>query len=140
MNETDHAEQLETLFMALADKTRLRLLHLMVDGEVSVGHFTAALGDSQPKVSRHLAYLRSAGLVDTRRDGKSIYYSLRWPVDAGPFQIVRKTLEALQNSHTPTEPTEHPLNIIEKNNLISAEPYIIEKRRQAHNDLEEFLL
>ena len=51
------------VFTALADKTRLRLLNLMRDEEVCVCFFTEVLGDSQPKVSRHLAYLRNAGLV-----------------------------------------------------------------------------
>jgi DNA-binding transcriptional ArsR family regulator len=75
--DQDQIAGLERLFLALADKTRLRLLSLMANGEVSVGYLSAALGESQPKTSRHLAYLRNAGLVDTRRDGKWIYYYLR---------------------------------------------------------------
>lgn len=67
---------LENLFLGLADKTRLRLLTLMADGPVPVGHLVSKTGLSQPKVSRHLAYLRNAGLVDTSRDGKRIYYGL----------------------------------------------------------------
>ncbi|MEO7659382.1 MAG: metalloregulator ArsR/SmtB family transcription factor [Pyrinomonadaceae bacterium] len=67
---------LENLFMALSDKTRLRLLALMADGEVSVGYLADTLDESQPKISRHLAYLRGAGLVSTRRDGKWIYYGI----------------------------------------------------------------
>ena len=74
--------ELEKLFLALADKTRLRLLALMADGEVPVGFLADKLGESQPKISRHLAYLRSAGLVSTRRDGKWIYYGIEDQVDA----------------------------------------------------------
>lgn len=68
--------QVETLFKALADSTRLRILGLLLTGEVCVCHIHESLGVSQPKASRHLAYLRRAGLVDTRRDGLWIHYRL----------------------------------------------------------------
>ncbi len=68
--------QVETLFKALADATRLRILGLLLTGEVCVCHIHESLGVSQPKASRHLAYLRRAGLVDTRRDGLWIHYRL----------------------------------------------------------------
>lgn len=68
--------EFEKLFLALSDKTRLRLLFLMADGEVAVGYLAEKLGESQPKISRHLAYLRSSGLVTTRREGKWIYYGI----------------------------------------------------------------
>ena len=57
-------------FAALADNTRLRLLNLMAGREVCVCHFVEILGQSQPKISRHLAYLRQAGIVSARREGK----------------------------------------------------------------------
>ena len=72
---------LEKLFLALADKTRLRLLALMANGEVSVGYLADHLNESQPKISRHLAYLRAAGLASTRRDGKWIYYGIEKQTD-----------------------------------------------------------
>src|SRR5256884_5929900 len=62
---------IETLFKALADRTRLRLISLMGDSEVCVCFFVAILKTSQPKISRHLAYLRRAGIVAARRDRKS---------------------------------------------------------------------
>ena len=62
--------EMETLFLALADKTRLRLLNLMRGDEVCVCYFTEVLGESQPKISRHLAYLRNAKIVSARREGK----------------------------------------------------------------------
>jgi ArsR family transcriptional regulator len=71
--------QLETLFLALADKTRLRILNLIGEDEICVGHLVEVLGESQPKVSRHLAYLRGAGLVDVRRDGKWMHYRVAEP-------------------------------------------------------------
>lgn len=64
------------LFAALADENRLRLLHLMKEGEICVCFLQGALRTNQPRISRHLAYLRRAGLVSARRSGKWIYYSL----------------------------------------------------------------
>ena len=68
--------QLETLFKALADSTRLRILGLLLTGEVCVCHIHDSLRITQPKASRHLAYLRRSGLVETRRQGLWIYYRL----------------------------------------------------------------
>lgn len=67
---------LETLFKALADTTRLRILGLLLDGEVCVCNIHESLGLPQPKVSRHLAYLRRAGLVEARKDGLWVHYRL----------------------------------------------------------------
>ncbi len=67
---------LETLFQALADTTRLRILGLLLTGEVCVCEIHGALRIPQPKASRHLAYLRRAGLVATRRDGLWVHYRL----------------------------------------------------------------
>ena len=76
---TPHLIALERLFLALGDKTRLRLLSSIAAGPVSVGHLVDSLGESQPKISRHLAYMRQSGLVVTQRDGKWIYYALAQP-------------------------------------------------------------
>ena len=67
---------LETTFKALADTTRLRILGLLLAGEVCVCDIHDSLGLPQPKVSRHLAYLRRAGLVEGRRDGLWVHYRL----------------------------------------------------------------
>jgi ArsR family transcriptional regulator len=64
-------------FAALADESRLRLLHLMREGEVCVCYLQGTLKTNQPKISRHLAYLRRAGLVEARRQGKWIHYRLK---------------------------------------------------------------
>ena len=86
---------LENLFLGLADKTRLRLLSLMAAGPVSVGHLVTETGDSQPKISRHLAYLRNAGLVDTTRDGKWIYYGLAELSDIRTDSVFRSVVDEL---------------------------------------------
>ena len=70
-----------SLFTALGDKTRLRLLNLMRDREICVSSFTGTLGHSQPLISRHLAYLRNTGVVEARRDGKWIHYSISSKLD-----------------------------------------------------------
>src|SRR5882672_10483539 len=78
-----HLSDMERLFKALADATRLRILGLLLTGEVCVCHVHESLKISQPKASRHLAYLRRAGLVETRREGLWVHYrmaSLRDPV------------------------------------------------------------
>ncbi len=67
------------LFKALADETRLRILNLIGHREVCVCQIVEALGLGQSKVSRHLAHLRNAGLVNDRREGLWMYYSLAQP-------------------------------------------------------------
>jgi len=73
---------MESVFQALGDKTRLRILGLLLTGEVCVCHVHETLGVPQPKASRHLAYLRRAGLVETRREGLWIFYRLAETNDA----------------------------------------------------------
>src|SRR6185436_9171875 len=73
---TKHVDNLETLFKALADATRLRILGLLLTGEVCVCDIHETLKIPQSKASRHLAYLRRSGLVETRRDGLWIHYRL----------------------------------------------------------------
>lgn len=87
---------LVNLFAALADRTRLRVLNLLGAGEVCVCYFVEILGESQPKVSRHLAYLRRAGVVSARRDGKWIHYSIAKPADAAHARVLESTLTALE--------------------------------------------
>jgi len=90
------AEELEGLFQALGDRTRVRLLNLMADGEVCVCFFVEVLDEPQPKVSRHLAYLRSAGLVSTRREGKWAHYAMtppEHPTVRAAFESVMATLK-----------------------------------------------
>ena len=86
----------ERFFQALGDKTRLRLLNLMGDQEICVCYFVEILGQGQPKISRHLAYLRSAGIVEARREGKWMHYRIVMPPHIGAAQILRQTLAWLK--------------------------------------------
>ncbi len=88
--------KLEELFQALADRTRLRLLNLMADGEVCVCFFIEVLDEPQSKISRHLAYLRSAGLVAARREAKWANYAITPPEERATravFDAVMATLK-----------------------------------------------
>lgn len=86
---------LALLFAALSDRTRLRLLNLIGDREVCVCHFVEILRQSQPKISRHLAYLRRAGIVAARREGKWMHYRIVEPSHPGAARILRETLAVL---------------------------------------------
>ena len=90
---------LETLFSALADRTRLRLINLLGDSEVCVCFLVEILKTSQPKISRHLAYLRQARVVVARREGKWMHYRLSEPPDEHAADIFREVRASL---------TEHP--------------------------------
>ena len=79
------------MFRALADPTRLRLLNLVAGREVCVCYFVEILRLSQPKISRHLAYLKRAGLVESRRDGKWTHYRLK-KQNNGLDKILSQTL------------------------------------------------
>jgi ArsR family transcriptional regulator len=85
----------EFLFKALADRTRLRLIGLIGDSEVCVCFFVAILRLSQPKISRHLAYLRRAGIVNARREGKWMHYRLAEPPDEHAARIFREVRASL---------------------------------------------
>jgi len=83
---------MERFFQALGDKTRLRLLNLMGDREICVCYLVEILEQGQPKISRHLAYLRRAGIVEARRDGKWMHYRIVMPPNIGAAQVLRQTL------------------------------------------------
>lgn len=87
---------LDRLFRALGDPTRLRLLNLMAGQEVCVCFFTEVIGAPQPKISRHLAYLRKAGIVSARREGKWMHYRLAAPLSPHVASILKSVLDALK--------------------------------------------
>ncbi|MFN2501283.1 MAG: ArsR/SmtB family transcription factor [Pyrinomonadaceae bacterium] len=87
--------KLEEFFAALADRTRLRLLNLMRNGEVCVCFFADTLGTNNPKISRHLSYLKKVGLVQGRREGKWIHYSIRMPDDPAAALLLQSLLNTL---------------------------------------------
>lgn len=95
MNRSSKTFDLALLFAALSDRTRLRLLNLMNGKEVCVCYFVEILGQSQPKVSRHLAYLRRAGIVAARREGKWMHYKIVAPKHADAARILSETLSVL---------------------------------------------
>ncbi len=92
MNDGKKLSQMETFFLALADGTRLRLLNLMRGEEICVGLLIEALDENQPKISRHLACLRGAGIVETRREGKWMHYRIAEPEDDSAKQVLQDTL------------------------------------------------
>ena len=108
--ETKSLEIVAERFRILGDPLRLRLLHVLKSGERSVGSLVETTGASQANVSKHLQILRSAGLVDRRREGLMAYYAI---ADASIFQLCdlvcgrleeqfREDLEALGQLHTPS--------------------------------------
>ena len=91
------AFDMERLFQALGDTTRLRLLNLMGSQELCVCYFVEVLGQPQPKISRHLAYLRNAGLVLSRREGTWMHYRIATPGHAGASRLLKETLRWMQD-------------------------------------------
>lgn len=145
----------EKLFLALGDKTRLRLLALMADGEVPVGFLAGTLGESQPKVSRHLAYLRGAGIVETRREGKWIYYAISYPRGTMERQILdtvirsitavhgdRQTVYLTENEIVPEEQPHWENDIYVENDLTEPEDIYEEENEYIprSEEMEIFLL
>ncbi len=96
MPHTQKKFPIELLFRALADRTRLRLLNLIAGKEICVCYFVDILRMSQPKISRHLAYLRRAGIVAARRQGRWMHYRLLVPRDAVAAAILTETLAHLR--------------------------------------------
>ena len=96
---TDQLASLEDLFKALGDRTRLRILALLAAGEVCVCNIHESLKLPQPTVSRHLAYLRRTGLVETRREGVWMHYRLAPPAERLAGAIVDAALHAV--GHVP---------------------------------------
>jgi len=75
-------EQLSQIFKALSDETRLRIINLLSMGKLCVCDIMAILNISQPKASRHLAYLKHSGLVQSQREGLWIHYALNSKIDS----------------------------------------------------------
>lgn len=87
----------ESFFRALADRTRLRILNLMGSEEVCVCFFVEILKTNQPKISRHLAYLRRAGIVGARREGQWMHYRVIEPADDAAARVLKDTMTWLAN-------------------------------------------
>ncbi len=85
--------ELVKIYECLCDPTRLRLLHVLAQGPVCVCHFQAVLGEPQVKISKHLAYLRARGLVESERQGNWVIYAL----PAKPSRELQANLACLQD-------------------------------------------
>jgi ArsR family transcriptional regulator len=96
MSSMPKSVPLATLFAALADPTRLRLLNLMAGREVCVCYFVEILRQGQPKISRHLAYLRNAGIVAARREGKWMHYRITPPPGDAASSILKATFASFR--------------------------------------------
>ena len=97
MNKKSKALDKELFFRALADRTRLRLLNLLRTEEVCVCFFVETLKTNQPKISRHLAYLRRAGIVGVRRDGQWMHYRIVEPAEADAARVLKDVIAWLAN-------------------------------------------
>jgi ArsR family transcriptional regulator len=86
---------IEKLFRVLADRTRLRLLNLMNGQEICVCYLVEVLKTSQPKISRHLAYLRGSGIVAARREGRWMHYRVVPPSDPAVARILEEVQRRL---------------------------------------------
>ena len=96
--------ELAGIYGALADATRLRILGILADGEVCVGHIHEALRLPQPTVSRHLSHLRRAGLVRTRREGLWVHYQLADIADPSARAALTAAIHA--GGHAPATRTD----------------------------------
>ena len=97
MNPEEILAGTASLFLALGDKTRLRLLNLMRDREICVSNFTGTLGHSQPLISRHLAYLRNSGIVEARRDGKWMHYTISSRLDQNTHRLLTELFKWMED-------------------------------------------
>jgi ArsR family transcriptional regulator len=93
----EQAFDIELFFAALADRTRLRLINLIGDEEVCVCFLVEVIGPNQPKISRHLAYLKRAGLVSVRRDWKWAHYRLISLKETRARQILKQVRDWLKD-------------------------------------------
>ncbi len=100
MNTRQKPFDMERFFAALADRTRLRLLNLMGDQEICVCYFVEILDQPQPKISRHLAYLRNAGIVSARREGKWMHYRIVMPSHAFAARVLTDVLAWLREERS----------------------------------------
>jgi ArsR family transcriptional regulator, arsenate/arsenite/antimonite-responsive transcriptional repressor len=107
----------QIIFRALADETRFRILNLLCEGELCVCDIMRVLAQPQSKVSRHLAYLRSAKLVEAKKDGLWMYYRLS-KLNSKTFQAI---FTALRNGRSDFEQLKNDFHKFrkEKNCLVA---------------------
>lgn len=136
----------QTFFTALADRTRRRILNLMREQELCVYDLVDALNISQPKISRHLAFLRSANIVSTRREGKWIFYRINNMEDHYAEQLLITTLEWSKEDFQMNDDFNKLLSILSASNNqndFRKDVVILPKTdtyRNRSQDIETFLL
>ncbi len=116
---------LEQLFKGLADQTRLRILNLLIHGELCVCDIHYVLESSQSNVSRHLTYLKNSGLVLDRREGTRMYYRLEQPSERVRKLLFTFLRQAFQSSETLEEDSRKLKKAIENGSCTVSEwkPY-----------------
>jgi DNA-binding transcriptional ArsR family regulator len=125
---------MSTFLTALADPTRLQIVQLIGREETSVNTLVDSLGCSQPKISRHLAYLRSAGVVSTRREGKWVFYKLDQLKLAEASAVLNALVGGPATRHV--DPNAKPVHEMAAD---IAEP-VQAQERPSHNEIETYLL
>jgi ArsR family transcriptional regulator len=121
---TNLAPQMAAFLKACADQTRLRLINLLaVEGEVCVCHLVDVLGTNQPKVSRHLAYLKRAGLVSDRKDGLWVHYRLAEPLS----HYAERLIECINSCFA--ESPEMQRDVVKLREIRAAQPIVKIARR-----------
>ncbi len=128
-------KDLERLFKGLADQNRLRILNLLLHGELCVCDIQYVLGASQPNVSRHLTYLRNSGLVLDRRDGARMFYRLAQPNDGHGKTLFGFLRDAFQSSEILVEDLQKLKTAIEHGSCTVSEwrPYSALARQRTTN-------
>jgi ArsR family transcriptional regulator len=128
-------KDLERLFKGLADQNRLRILNLLLHGELCVCDIQYVLGASQPNVSRHLTYLRNSGLVLDRRDGARMFYRLVQPNEGYEKALFGFLREAFQSSETLAQDLQTLKTAIEHGSCTASEwrPYSALARQRTAN-------
>ena len=130
---------MQTFFIALADRTRRRILNLMREQEICVHFFTEVLDISQPKISRHLAYLRNAELVKARREGKLMFYRIIEPEDFHANQILQDTLDWLASQERMQKDYEKLREVSLSSTALTANNQIFQTNilRETHTSFEK---
>ncbi len=125
-NSEQWLAQMEELFKACADQTRLRILNLLAcEGEICVCHLVDVLQTNQPKVSRHLAYLKRVELVADRKDGLWVHYRLATPL----AEHAQRLLDCL--SGCCAEVSQMQRDVTSLQNVRCAQPLVKLGRRQS---------
>ena len=98
-NDMDAAVHKATILKALAHPVRIRLFEALSDGEKTVGDLVQLTGEKDANTSRHLAVLRAAGLVTTRKDGLNVYYSNNMPCLIPMLACVNQAVCSIADEH-----------------------------------------